>query len=280
MVHTLDLDAYFARIGFHGPRDPTLATLQAIVLGHIRAIPFENLDLLLGKGIDLDLGAIESKLVHSGRGGYCFEQNTLLMNVLLTLGYAVTPISARVRLQREREFVPPRTHLFLVVTLGGERLLCDVGVGGLSPTAPLRLDTDEEQATPHEPRRMVREGDWGRGDQRDPRSLIFHQVKLGEEWKDVAEFTLEEMHPIDRELANWYTSAHPDSTFRSRLVVARATGSGRKTLLNRDFTVRDRDGGASTQTVESHEELLRILDEHFGLMFPRGTRFECPGLIW
>ena len=167
---TPDLDAYFARTGYTGPRTPTLATLHGIVAAHAKAIPFENLDVLLNRGINLDLGAIAQKLIHEKRGGYCFEQNTLLLSVLETLGFHVRPISARVRLQRPRDFTPPRTHVFLRVELDGVSWLADVGIGSQSLTAALRLDdSGAEQPTPHEPRRIVREG-----------AKLFHQVRLGD----------------------------------------------------------------------------------------------------
>src|SRR4051812_14228187 len=107
----LDLDAYCARIGYDGPRTPTLSTLHAITAAHTRSIPFENLDVLLGCGIDIAPAAIFDKLVARRRGGYCFEQNGLLLAVLEALGFQVAPISARVRWQRPRDFTPPRTHV-------------------------------------------------------------------------------------------------------------------------------------------------------------------------
>ena len=268
--HALDLDAYFIRTGYTGPRTPNLGTLNGIVAAHAQTIPFENLDVLLGRGIDLDLSAVERKLVRQRRGGYCFEQNSLLLAVLEALGFAVKPISARVRWQRPRDFTPTRTHLFLRVDLNGESWLADVGIGGLSLTSAIRLDTDAEQATPHEPRRLVREG-----------ARLFHQVRLAAEWADVCEFTLEEMPPIDRELANWYTSAHPQSHFRNRLLVARAAPKGaRLALLNNEFTVRQADGRTEKREIATADELLSILAEHFGLHFPPGTRFGPPGSPW
>ncbi len=266
----VDLDAYFRRIGYAGPRAPTLTTLHAVCAAHVATIPFENLDVLLGRGIDLSDAAVDRKLLHDGRGGYCFEHNTLLLRVLLALGYQAVPISARVRLQRPRDFTPPRTHVFVRVELDGESWLADVGVGGLSPTAALRLQADVEQPTPHEPRRLVREdGRW------------FHQAWLGDAWADVCEFTLEEMPPIDREVGNWFTSTHPASHFRSRLLAARARpDGGRVTLLNRELTVRARGGATTTMTVADPDQLLDVLAEHFALHLPPGTRLTCPGLDW
>lgn len=267
---SLDLDAYFARIGYDGPRTPTIKTLNGIASAHAQAIPFENLDVLLGRSISLEPETIFQKLVHQRRGGYCFEQNGLLLDVLRALDFKVVPISARVRWQQPRDFTPPRTHLFLRVELDGESWLADVGVGGLSLTSAIRLIEDITQETPHETRRLVREdGRW------------FHQVLLSSEWADVCEFTLEEMPLIDRELANWFTSAHPQSHFRNRLLVARAAPYGvRHTLLNEELTIREADGHAHTRKLTSPDELISVLDEYFGLTFPPDTRFDRGTVPW
>jgi N-hydroxyarylamine O-acetyltransferase len=268
---SLDLDAYFARIGHTGPRIPTLATLNAIVSAHAQTIPFENLDVLLGRPISIEPDAIFQKLVRDCRGGYCFEQNNLLLRVLAELGFPVTSLSARVRWQRPRDLTPPRTHLFIRVELDGASWIADVGVGGLSLTCAIPLDeSGREFTTPHDTRRIIREG-----------SRLFHQVRFHGEWADVCEFTLEAMPPIDRELANWFTSAHPQSHFRNRLIVARAAPHGvRLTLLNHEFTTRQADGTAEIRAIASPEELLAILAKNFGLRFPFGTRFGPPGSPW
>ena len=265
----IDLDAYFARIGYAGDTAPTLATLHGIVRAHAHAIPFENLDVLLGRRIGLGPADLAAKLVTARRGGYCFEQNGLLLLVLGALGFAARPISARVRYQRPRDYMPPRTHLFVRVELGGEPWLADVGVGSMSLTSAIRLAEIGEQPTPHEPRRLIREA-----------GVLYHQARLGETWHDVYETTLEEMPPIDREVANWFTSAHPDSHFKSRLVVARALPEGRLSLLNRELTRRAPDGTAQTRVLTSPDELLAVLRDEFGLAFAPETRFACPALDW
>jgi RNA polymerase sigma factor (sigma-70 family) len=194
--YTPDLDAYFARIGYRGPRAPTLETLHALSLHQVRAIPFESLDVLLGVGVSLDPQAVEDKLVHRRRGGYCFEQNSLLLHVLGALGYRVQPISGRVRWQRTRDYTPARTHVLLRVELGerpgDESWLVDCGVGSMSLTSALRLELDTEQATAHEPRRLVAEGSWDGLARRSPDGKLYHQVRLGAEWHDICELTLED----------------------------------------------------------------------------------------
>lgn len=266
----LDLAAYFTRIGYTGRRAPTLAVLHAVTAHHAASIPFENLDVLFGRGINIEPAAVEQKLVRGNRGGYCFEQNHLLLLALQALGFRATPLSARVRWQRPRDFTPPRTHLFVRVELDGETWLTDVGVGGLSLTAAIRLRHEGEQPTPHEPRRIVRED--GR---------FFHQVRLADAWLDVCEFSGEEMPVIDRELANWWTSTNPNSKFRQNLMVARAGPDGtRRNILNREFTLRHRDGRVEKREIATPDELLEVLARDFGLHFPAGTRFGPPGSLW
>ncbi len=271
----MDLRSYLNRIQYDGPLVPTLAVLRDIQLAHACSIPFENLNVLLGRGISIDDEAVEQKLVHDQRGGYCFEQNSLLMRVLAEIGFSVVPLSARVRVKIPREVITPRTHLFLRVEIEGVPWLVDVGVGGLSPTGPFRLDRLEtEQATPHEPRRVV-------SVPRSPSPLYFHQAKLVDQWVDVHEFTLEEMPLIDREVGNCWTSTHPKSKFRLNLMTGLACRDGtRVSILNSEFTHRRGAEILEQFNIATPEHLLSLLDQRFGLRFPAGTRFGPPGMAW
>ncbi|MFO0612211.1 MAG: arylamine N-acetyltransferase [Polyangiaceae bacterium] len=252
----IDLDRYFERIAYRGPRHATVESLAELSRAHVTAVPFENLSVLLGHSIPLEPEALFDKIVVRRRGGYCFEQNGLFLEVLRALGFDATPLSARVRLRHSREHISARTHVLVRVILDGRPWLADVGVGAASLTGALRFDEEGEQATPHEPRRIVREeGRW------------FHQIKYGETWNDVYELTGEEMPSIDRVVGNWYTSTHPESHFKDRLIAARALPNGRRaTLLNRDYTIRDASGVGTTTRIESPAALRDVLGEQFGLV--------------
>ena len=265
----LDLAAYFVRIGYTGPREPTLAVLRALQLQHLMTVPFENLDVLLGRRISIEPAAIEQKIVRDQRGGYCFEQNSLFRDVLRTIGFTVTPLLARVRWQVPADYRTPLTHMVLRVEANGRSWLVDVGMGGVGPTGPLALDTDTEQATPHEPRRLQRK-----------EATMLQQLRSGSDWLDVCEFSLIEPAPMDFELGNWYSCTHPKAKFMNNLVSARVTHDRRVIIFNCDFTYRYPDGRAETRNIESPEELLSLLDEHFGLKFPADTRFGKPGASW
>jgi N-hydroxyarylamine O-acetyltransferase len=264
-----DLDAYFTRIAYSGPREVSLATLTAIHEHHARAIPYENLDVLLGRPISLELAAIERKLVHERRGGYCFEQNALLRDVLRALGFHVTQLIARVRWQVPANVTTALTHMVLLVEVGDRLMLADVGFGSRSLVAPLALEFDIAQAGSIEPRRLIR---------RD--GLVIHQTLHEEAWTDVYQFSLEPTPSIDFELGNWFTSTHPQSRFKQNLALARAGHDCRYALLNRDFVIRHVDGRTEKRSLTTPDELLVILAEHFGLHFPPGTRFGPPGSAW
>lgn len=266
-----DLEAYLARIGYAGPREATAAVLTAVHAAHARTIPFENLDILLGRTIATDLPAVTRKLVHDRRGGYCFEQNALLGAALRALGFEVAPLLGRVRWQVPADVATPLVHQVLRVTPAdaGPRL-ADVGFGSMSLTRPLRLVEDEEQLSGLEPRRLVRRG-----------PLLAHQARLGETWGDVYTFAPEPVAEVDLELGNWYACAHPQSAFRHQLRASLTLDDRRHTLLNRDLTVRHADGRVERRVIADADELLAVLAGYFGLHFPAGTRFALrPDVPW
>lgn len=270
MNAVLNLDAYLDRIRYRGPRVLSFDTLAAVHAHHVRAIPFENLDVIVGRGVRIDLPSIEQKLVRDRRGGYCFEQNRLFAAALRALGFAVTPLLARVRWQLPAELQTGLTHMLLrVETPDAGSCLADVGFGSMSLYRPLRLEFEREQNAGLEPRRLV---------QRD--GFIAQQARLGVTWEDVYHFTPQAASDIDCEIGNWFTSTHPQSRFVQNLIASRAGEGCRHTLLNHEFTTRHTDGRAEKSTIDSPDALLSILARHFDLHFPAGTRFGPPGAAW
>ena len=269
-AYTYNLEAYANRIGYGGKFEPTLAVLQDIALAHASHIPFESLDVLLGNPILLDPASLENKLVTSNRGGYCFEQNGLMLGVLAQIGFQVQPLSGRVRIFSTRDQIPGRTHLFVKVTIAEEDYFFDVGVGGFSLTSPIKSQLDVEQETLHETRRIVKFG-----------ASYFHQAWTGSTWLDVVEFTGELMPPIDREIGSWWTSTSPKANFRQNLICAVAEPGGyRKALQNSIYTRRKGPDVVSKIIVESANHLIDILDQEFNLRFPADTRFGSGAQPW
>ena len=254
----LDLSAYRRRIGHAGSLEPTRATLDALHLAHATAIPFENLDILLRRPIRLDLASLQAKLVAGRRGGYCFEQNALFAAALEGLGFAVTRLAARVRLGAER--ILPRTHMTLLVNVGGAELLADVGFGAEGLLLPVPFGG--EVATQYAWSYRVADAD----------GLHVLQVRRGGGWQDLYAFTREPQLPVDYEIANHYTSTHPASRFTVVLTAQRLAADVRRTLRNRIYT-EDRGTDVATRTLADDEEILAVLAAEFGLAFPPQTRF-------
>jgi N-hydroxyarylamine O-acetyltransferase len=261
-VSDIDLDAYLARIGYGGGSEPDLRTLTALHAAHVAAVPFENLDILLGRGISLELEALQAKIVGGRRGGYCFEQNTLFQAVLQRLGYRVVPLAARVRAGPPG--VRPRTHMLLRVELDDGAWLSDVGFGGDGLVHPLSFAPGAEVRTAGAVHRLRREGD-----------LWVLTADMGDGPGDLYAFTLEPQYDVDYEMANHFTSTWPGSKFVQTLTAQRSWLEGRAILRNRELTVRQ-GGSVRTETIRDPEHLLDVLQREFGLWFPAGTRFTRP----
>lgn len=256
----MNLDAYLRRIDYAGPLAPTAATLAGLHLAHATHIPFENLDILLGRPITLAVDAVERKLVADCRGGYCFEQNLLFATALEQLGFPVTRLMARVRYRTEA--ILPRTHMTLLVEADGARWIGDVGFGAEGLLLPVPFGEAAESTQFLWKYRVVPEGD----------RFVMQSFRAGA-WIDMYVFTLEPQHPIDFEVANHYTSTHPSSRFVQTLAVQRGGPEARLILRNRELTI-DRGDVTDARVIADHDELLRVLADSFGLSFPAGTRFR------
>ncbi|WP_280570749.1 arylamine N-acetyltransferase [Chromohalobacter sp. 296-RDG] len=249
---TPNLVSYSARIGYEGILAPSLPVLKALHERHPDAIPFEAIDALLNQGVDLSPEAVEHKLVHAGRGGYCFEHNGLFKRVLEAIGFHVEGLSARVRWNAEPGTPPqPHTHMALRVTLDNEPWLVDVGFGGCVLTTPLRMNTTEPQPTQHETFRLIPFG---------PGLLL--QMWTNDQWQPVYESSGEPKLDNDYEVANWYTATHPSSQFRRNLIAARTTPTARYTLLNGRFTIRHIDGRVYQETLDA-DAIEHVMHETF-----------------
>jgi len=255
----VDLKAYAARIEYGSEFTPTLATLRDVHLAHATHIPFENLDILLGRPIRLDLESITAKLIGGRRGGYCFEQNALFAAVLEAIGFRVTRLAARVRMGATE--VRPRSHMLMAVDVERERWLADVGFGGDGLLLPVRLKADEVQRQFGWQYRVTAED-----------GLYVLQSLRPEGWLDLYSFTLEEQYAVDYEVSNYFTSTYPQSPFVNRLVAQRLGEDVRLILVNRQLT-EQRSDGVSQTTLADDDAILKTLAERFGLGFPAGTRF-------
>lgn len=259
---SLDLPAYLARIGYSGELSPVRSVFEALHLAHTTHIPFENLDVLLGKPIRLDLASLQNKLVLGRRGGYCFEHNLLFAAVLRQLGFSLTQLAARVRYGTTA--VLPRTHMLLQVDLNGEPWIADVGFGAEGLLQPLPMTSPDPVPQFAWSYRVIEDA-----------GLRVIQTLNDEKWIDLYAFSLEPQLAVDYEIANHYVSTHPASRFVRSLTAQLQSPEVRYVIRNREF-IEDRGSTRSTRTLADDDQLLGVLRECFGLDFPTGTRF--PGL--
>jgi N-hydroxyarylamine O-acetyltransferase len=249
-VPPLNLEAYLDRIRYAGSLRAGFEELEMLHNAHSEIIPFENLDVMLGRPIGLDLETLQRKLVESHRGGYCFEHNTLFAAALRMLGFTVSTLEARVRLPNSDE-IRPRTHMILRVDLDGRAWLADVGFGGDGPFSPVPMDgvASEQGAGAY---RVISVG-----------MDCVLQTRWQEVWRDLYVFVLRPVHPIDYEVANHYTSTHPWSHFVRTFTAQIKTPTARHILRGRTYSVGYKDRAESAEL--SEESIVRLIHERFGL---------------
>lgn len=258
-LSALDLDSYLHRIGLAaGPRALSLDTLTTVHRAHVQAIAWETLDPWLGRPVGLSLEALQHKMVQQRRGGYCYEHNLLLGAALRALGFTVDNLAARVHWNIAPGVTRPRTHMLLTVNVAAQRYLVDAGFGGMSLTAPLRMDRRAPQRTPHGAMRLVRQ-----------EGLYLLEAEVnghdGLQWRALYSFDLQSQLQADYEMASWFQCHHPASSFRSTLMAARPLPEGRLNLRDAQLTFHGLDGGRIVTQLASGAALRQVLQDRFGL---------------
>lgn len=241
-----NLDAYLERVGLESLPPANEEGLRALHRAQTHAIPFENLDIQLGRAIDLAPVAIFDKLVTRKRGGYCFELNGLFFDVLLAVGFKVRRVLARVHIHG-----PPsaRTHQFSVVTLDNQDWLVDTGFGAQSPRSPVRWELGRIHEHEGQRLRLIEKAPYG---------VMLQGIKDGE-WADY--YSTDLMHVVDADIAasNHFTSTHPLSPFCNiRMATMPTRDGGRKSLM--DFQLKKVANGETTITeLPDGPEYLEVL---------------------
>lgn len=256
-----NIDAYFERIGFSGSIAPTLETLTQLHALHPAAIPYENLDPLMGAPVRLDLPNLQQKLVFDRRGGYCFEQNTLLRAILEDLDFEVKTHAARVLWGIAPDEEPPLRHMVLTVDVAGVSYLCDVGFGGQTATAPLRMRKDAEQETPNETYRLLEaDGTWT------------VEAKLDEVWRALYAFELVERD--DAFLAEMNDRADSSPVFTDNLLAARSEKGRRFALWNVRLNTHTTGAPSEARLLGTVAELREVLSGLMGIALPADERLD------
>ncbi|MFF7778846.1 arylamine N-acetyltransferase [Streptomyces tanashiensis] len=226
--------------------------MTALHRAHVAAIPFENLDVALGRQVPLDLKSLQGKLVDRRRGGYCYEQNSLLAAALEHIGFRVAGRGARNRSRGAT--LPPVTHAVLAVTIDGEQWLADVGFGwqGVLEPVPLRAGARVEQSG------------WTFGIGVEDEGIHVLHALRPEGWTDLYAFSPQTLYPGDFTVMNHYSSSHPQSRFLGQVVAQRPGADVRRALVRETLSSVRADGSAEERIVRT-AELAATLETEFGI---------------
>lgn len=246
----MDVSRYLSRIKYHGPVDVSAKTLIELHRAHMLSVPFENLDIHLGRPIVLEETKLLHKIVEERRGGFCYELNGAFSALLRALGFQVSMLSAGVA-REDGSFDPPFDHMALLVELE-KRWLADVGFGD-SFREPLLLDQRGEQVQDSDAYRLVEEDE----------HLVL-QRREGDLWKPQYRFTLEPYKYADYAEMCRYHQTSPESPFTQRRTCSRSTLEGRITVTGMRLIFTDR-GEREERELASHEDWITALRDHFGI---------------
>jgi len=253
------LDDYFKRLNLSPFTEPTLANLRSVMVAQMQQIPFENIDVVQKKEIDISPDAIHDKLVKKKRGGYCWELNLLILRALEELKYDVALYGNKVRWNKQPDQLSTYTHNHLIVTISPtEHWLVDVGFAGTNSVAPIRLDNlGEVQVVPEGSFRVIRDG----------HNWLHLQWEIKGEFRSLYKWHDVVMDYADCEMSNFYSYAWEKARFPNQLCLARLIGEGeRHYILNSTYGVRHLKDGSLTETkVNNKAELLALLNNTFGI---------------
>ena len=247
----MDLPAYLERISYPGPTAANEATLCALHRAHMQSVPFENLDIRLGRKIACEQESFIRKIVDQRRGGFCYELNGAFAALLTALGFKVTLLSARVPREDGTEG-PEFDHVALRIDLE-EPWLADVGFGDSFPE-PLRLQIGLEQSQERRKFRIVE----GNG------SLHMEMEERGRDWKRQYSFSLTPRQLGDFAAMCNYHQTSPESPFTRGDVCSMATPGGRVTVADRKLIVTQA-GERTETTLDTEEQWKDALRTHFGV---------------
>jgi N-hydroxyarylamine O-acetyltransferase len=249
-VSDFPLQEYLERIGLDGPSAPTLDRLEAAQRAQSYTIPFENLDIALGRGVSLEPDHLVDKLVRSRRGGYCFELNGLFLRAIRAMGFEARPLLGRVHIGPEPT---GRGHQLSLVEIGGDRFVCDVGFGGMCPRAPILLEAGTLS---------TQDGTTFRLQDHELGYMI--QIAEPDGWRDLYSFDLSPVVPADILYGNHFTSTHPESFFTGTRIASLAHPEGRTALFNFQCT-RVCSDGDEIREFPDDPRYLALLEEHLGI---------------
>ena len=252
MTDSQKVDAYLNRIGFDSAPGLDYDALCALQLQHLLNIPYENIDIVRGVPISLDVDDIFEKVILRRRGGYCFELNALFSWLLKSLGFQVNDYMGRFLINETA--IPMRRHRIMGVTIGGKMYLADVGVGLVVPRKPLLIKPGMVDEQNGESYKFEVEPFYG--------NVLYELKEDG--WRPLYSFTFEEQAEIDYVMPSFYCEKHPDSMFRVADKIHIFTNEGRKSVAGREVKIFS-PSGVEVIIPQTEAEYHLLLKLHFGI---------------
>ena len=248
----MDTKAYLERIGYRGPTRPSANVLRRLHRRHLLSVPFENLDIHLGRPIILSEDAFYDKIIKHHRGGFCYELNGSFAALLKKLGFKVSMLSARVA-RKSGGFSPDFDHMTLLVQLK-HPWLADVGFGD-SFTEPKRLNISSPQTDHGRDYRFTGKDGW---------TLLSRRTKGSTVWKPQYKFSLTPRKLEDFVPRCRWQETSPRSHFRKGRMCTCLTPNGRFTITDTKFIVTRGDKKVE-RPIKNLEEFAKFLRWHFGI---------------
>jgi len=254
------LESYFDRIGHPLPESPSLKNLRLLHRAHVMHIPFENLDIHYPQKIVLDTNRFYDKIVLRQRGGFCYEQNGLLLDILRQLGYHAHFISVSVYQADDEKYGPPAAHVAITVELEGQRWLVDVGFGSSFPE-PLLLcpDLHQEQDGVVYLIRKSNDNSFELNRSFDGARSFSPMYRFDLTAYKLAYFT---------DMCHFHQTSEESTLYGKKLISIAQTG-GRITLTNKHLIVT-KDGERKETPIKDVAEFQQKLKEYFGFIIVDG----------
>ena len=249
----INLDAYFNRIKYLENIDISYKTLRNLHTSHVFNIPFENLDVFLGKDISLDNKRIFEKIVINNRGGNNFETNALFAQVLKKIGFKVDLLMSRAFI--DESAVSQRLYQLLLVEADDNKWIADVGFWPNGLIAPLLLQDGIEEQQFSDCFRLIRSEKYG----------YILQNRYQGQYNNLYAFTLEKFFSVDYLPSNFYCTKSPNTVFTQKKICTKPTKEGRITLVDSELEIK-RDGKTTKVTIETELEYKKILKEYLGIV--------------
>lgn len=242
----LPTESYLRKISFSAAPSASEEGLRLLHRAQAFSIPFENVEPFLLRPVSLDPAALAEKLLHRGRGGYCFELNALFLQAMRAFGFSARPVLGRVFMGRPE--AGPRTHQASLVEVGGRTWLADVGFGGPGLVDPIPFEPGYEGEQQGRRIRLRKDPAWG----------MVYEDEFEGSWRTIYALPEEKALPVDFTLGNHYCATHPESIFTKSLYCALPGEEGRVTIYDRSVHVF-RGGKKEEHVLQSEGDLTHWL---------------------